>query len=130
VVTPNGGRAGSSVAVTFTGQDLEEPQSLLFSHPGFKVEPVLPPQPAADATKPAPQPAPPPVISKFKVTIAPDTPLGTHDVRLVNKWGVSNPRAFVVGDLTEVLEQVGAGRLQVGDLVQVEFVAGIPSIFD
>jgi hypothetical protein len=31
--------------------------------------------------------------------------LGTHDVRLVNKWGVSNPRAFVVGDLTEVLEK-------------------------
>jgi len=39
------------------------------------------------------------------VTIAPDTPLGLHDVRLVNKWGISNPRAFAVGDLPEVLEK-------------------------
>jgi hypothetical protein len=31
--------------------------------------------------------------------------LGIHDVRLVNKWGISNPRAFVVGDLAEVLEK-------------------------
>src|SRR5262249_54067490 len=28
-----------------------------------------------------------------------------HDCRLVNKWGVSNPRAFVVGDLAEVAEK-------------------------
>ena len=44
---------------------------------------------------------PPPQVTKFKVTIAADVPLGIHDVRLVNKWGVSNPRAFVVGDLTK-----------------------------
>jgi len=50
-------------------------------------------------------PAAKPVISRFKVTIAPDVPLGIHDVRLVNKWGVSNPRAFAVGDLVEVLEK-------------------------
>jgi hypothetical protein len=31
--------------------------------------------------------------------------VGIHDVRLVNMWGVSNPRAFVVGDLAEVLEK-------------------------
>ena len=41
----------------------------------------------------------------FKVTIAPGTPVGIHDVRLVNKWGVSNPRAFVVGDQAEVQEK-------------------------
>src|SRR5262249_37933059 len=44
-------------------------------------------------------------VTRFKVTIDPGTPLGVHDVRLVNKWGVSNPRAFMVGDLNEVMEK-------------------------
>src|SRR5262249_12846300 len=42
---------------------------------------------------------------KFKVTIPANTPLGIHDVRLVNKHGVSNPRAFMVGDLKEFIEK-------------------------
>jgi hypothetical protein len=50
-------------------------------------------------------PAPKPAVTKFKVTIAPNVPPGIHDVRLVNAWGVSNPRAFVVGDLPEVQEK-------------------------
>jgi hypothetical protein len=115
-VMPPGAKAGTTVEVTFTGTDLEEPQGLVFSHPGIKAEPVVPPEPAADPKKPADQkkpeakPAmkkgqPPPVVTKFKVTVPADTPPGIHDVRLVNKWGVSNPRAFVVGDQTEVLEK-------------------------
>jgi hypothetical protein len=102
-VTPPGGKAGTTVEVTVTGTHLEEPESLLFSHPGFKAEPIVPPAPPADPKKPMP-PAKP-AVTQFKVTIAPDTPLGIHDVRLVNKWGVSNPRAFVVGDLPEVVEK-------------------------
>src|SRR5205823_522689 len=64
---------------------------------------AAPPPPPADPKKPAPKlpPGPP----RFKVTIPEDTPMGIHDVRVVNKWGVSNPRAFVVGDLAEVLEK-------------------------
>jgi hypothetical protein len=31
--------------------------------------------------------------------------VGVHEARLVGKWGVSNPRAFVVGDLAEVPEK-------------------------
>jgi hypothetical protein len=44
-------------------------------------------------------------VTRFKVTIAANTPVGIHDVRLVNKWGVSNPRAFVVGDQADVVEK-------------------------
>src|SRR5581483_6787220 len=50
--------------------------------------------------KPAPAPA-----ARFKVTVGADVPLGIHDARLVNKWGISNARAFVVGDLPEVQEK-------------------------
>src|SRR4029079_10008583 len=39
------------------------------------------------------------------VTIAPDVPPGMYDVRVVGKYGVSNPRAFVVGDINEVYEK-------------------------
>src|SRR5689334_3065815 len=95
-IQPSGGKAGSTFEVTWTGTDLEEPQELRFSVPGIKAEPVLPPPaPAPDPKKPAPNPAPPPApVTKFKVTIPADAPLGIHDVRLVNKWGISNPRAF------------------------------------
>ena len=62
--------------------------------------PAARPEEAADQAGPAQPP-----VTKFKVTIGADVPLGIHDVRLVNKWGVSNARAFVVGDLPEVLEK-------------------------
>ena len=106
VLTPTGGKVGSTFEVAFTGTEVEEPDALLFSHPGIKGVPVIPPTPAPDPKQkdPAKQPMRPP-ISKFTVTIAPDVPVGFYDVRLVNKNGVSNPRRFVVGDLVEVAEK-------------------------
>jgi hypothetical protein len=105
-IMPIGGKAGTTVELTWTGTDLEEPQELRFSVPGIKAEPIKPATPAPDPTKPAPNPPPPPPpVTKFKVAIPADAPLGVCDIRLVNKWGVSNPRAFVVGDLPEVLEK-------------------------
>src|SRR5262249_27481401 len=97
-VFPAGARVGSSVEVTFSGTDIEEPESLPFSHPGLKADPIEPPEPPKDPKKPMPMPPQGGrrgmgrvAVTKFRVTIAPGTPLGYHDVRLVNKWGVSNP---------------------------------------
>ena len=106
-VFPCGGKVDTTVTVTFTGTDLEEPQSLTFSHSGLKAEPIIPPPPPPpDPKKKPPVPATPrPPITQFKVTIAANVPAGQYDVRLVNQWGVSNPRVFVVGDLPEVLEK-------------------------
>ncbi|HJT76472.1 MAG TPA: PPC domain-containing protein, partial [Gemmataceae bacterium] len=67
--------------------------------------PAAAPKKPADSKKKPPMPAAKPAVTKFKVTIAPNTPPGYHDVRLVNSWGISNPRAFVVGDLPEVQEK-------------------------
>jgi hypothetical protein len=109
VVTPCGGKAGTTVEVTFAGVDLEEPRALLFSHPSIKAEAIQPPPPPApDPKKPADPKAPPPPkpqVTKFRVTIAADAPIGNHDVRIVSKYGMSNPRVFVVGDLPEVAEK-------------------------
>lgn len=102
-VTPFGAKAGSMVELGFAGSDLENPEALWFSHPGIKATPVIPPPPKPDPKKPNEKPPQPPV-TRFTVTVAPDVPRGFHDVRLVNKWGVSNPRVFVVGDLNEVTE--------------------------
>src|SRR5437870_12797915 len=113
-VFPPGARAGTAIEVTFTGTDLEEPEGLLFSQAGIKADAVVPPEPPmppADAKQPAPavtkkgRNRPVPVVTKFKVTVPANVVPGIYDVRLFNKWGVSNPRAFVVGDLADVLEK-------------------------
>src|SRR5262245_2963298 len=107
-LTPTGGKVGASFEVTFAGTEVEEPQSLIFSHPGIKGVPIVPPLPTADPkAKPDPKAPPPkaPPITKITVTIDKAVPPGSYDVRLVNKWGISNPRIFVVGTLNEVAEK-------------------------
>jgi hypothetical protein len=109
-VFPAGGKVGGAVEVTLAGLNLEEPERLVFSHPGLKAE-RLTPTAAAPADPNPKRPGrgkrgrPAPTAVQFKVTIAAGTPLGCHDVRLVGKWGVSNPRTFMVGDLPEVAEK-------------------------
>src|SRR5207253_2684162 len=64
VVSPPGGKTGATVEVTFAGTDLDVPEALLFSHPGIKATPIIPPapQPKPDPKDPKktlpPQPAP------------------------------------------------------------------------
>ena len=97
-VSPCGAKAGTVVEVTCAGTDLEEPEKLLFSVPGFKAELVA-------AKEPEPKKAPmgrrrqrrnngPTSSIVYKVTVPPDAPLGVADVRIAGKWGVSNARAL------------------------------------
>ncbi|MFO0845556.1 MAG: PPC domain-containing protein [Gemmataceae bacterium] len=109
-VAPAGAKAGSTVEVTLFGRHLDEPQRLAFSHPGIKAEPVPTPPAEIDPKTKQPRPrkgvAPSTAdVAKFKVTVPAGVPLGVHDVRLVGRYGVSNPRAFTVGDLNEVEER-------------------------
>ena len=92
--------------VTVTGTDLEEPEKLYFSHSGIRGEYIAPPAPPPDPKKketspPKPNPGP----HKFRVTVDASVPPGTYDVRFAGRWGVSNPRAFVVGNLNETNEK-------------------------
>jgi hypothetical protein len=103
-VTPSGGKVGTTLEIGFVGQDIEDPAALLFSQSAISAEPIIPVLPPTDPKKPGVQPQRPPV-TRFKVTIPAGTPLGIHDVRLINKWGISNPRAFAVGDVVEILEK-------------------------
>ncbi len=109
-ITPMGAKVGTTVAeVTLQGTDLDEADALVFSHPGIKAEVVKPEPPKVDPKDPKKAPPPPPKAplppNKFKITVAADVPVGQYDVRAVNKFGVSNPRVFAVGDLPEVMEK-------------------------
>lgn len=84
-IQPLGAGAGTSTEVEVAGRDTEDVNALWFDHPGLKAELVKP--------------------GKFKISIASDVPEGTYDVRLVGRFGVSNPRLFAVSrDLVDVAE--------------------------
>jgi hypothetical protein len=85
---PLGGSAGTAVDLEITGADLDGVDSLLFDHPGIK----------ATFLK----------ERRFRLSIAVDVPPGTYDVRLVGRFGVSNPRLFSVSHgLAEVAQMAG-----------------------
>lgn len=85
-LTPLGGTAGAVVEIEIAGSNIEAVQTLLFDHPGFKAEHRK--------------------DRRFRVTIADDVPEGTHDVYLVDRFGISNPRLFAVSrGLTEVTKK-------------------------
>ncbi len=81
-----GASAGGSVEADYLGGDVEEVNSLLFDHPGLTAEHIK--------------------DRKFLIKVAGDVPAGTYDVRLVGRFGVSNPRLFSVSQgLTDAAEK-------------------------
>jgi hypothetical protein len=96
-VFPPGAKAGDTVELACSGHGFDGGEKLLFSAKGFSAEPVGP------ATSTKAQQGQPTSTAKFKVKVPKDA-VGTLDVRVVNKNGLSNPRAFVVGTLTDVSE--------------------------
>lgn len=84
-IYPCGGKQGTTVECVLSGGDLNDAVELYFSHPGLTARHIE--------------------KSKFAITIAPDAPLGPHDVRVVTPLGLSNFRAFVVGDVAEINEK-------------------------
>lgn len=103
-VFPPGAKAGATVEVTLSGSGFDGDEKLLFSDKGFKAERLG----TATVDPKAPKStkgmkAQPTASVKFKVT-APKDGSGMFDVRVVSQSGLSNPRAFVVGDLAEVNE--------------------------
>ena len=96
-IFPSGGQQGKTFEVSFSGVDLDEVEELIFSEPGITARRKM--------TEPGPfDEGPQPVPDQFTVTIAPEALPGICDVRAIGKYGISNPRAFAVGKLVEVLE--------------------------
>lgn len=96
-VFPPGAKQGTTIDVTIAGADLEGVSKLLFSDPGITaVQKTVPP----GLGETGPQGVP----GQFTLTIAADAKPGTTEVRAIGKYGVSNPRSFVVGTRPEINE--------------------------
>lgn len=90
-VFPPGGEVGNQVEVSLTGADLDEANQLHFSHPGITAKQKV------TGTNALPEP------NKFLVTIATNVPPGVYEARVAGRFGISNPRSFIVSDLPEIL---------------------------
>lgn len=73
-----GTSAGGEVEAEILGADIEAVHTLLFEHAGITAEPV------------------PEKERRFKIKVSDDVPVGTYDVYLVGRFGISNPRLFAV----------------------------------
>ncbi len=108
-VVPMGGQAGSTFELKVTCQDAEL-EGLYFNFPGVTAVPEGSEKTTLPKTAPMKKQITPKtpqglVTHRFKVTLPANAPLGIQDVRVVSKGGVSNPRAFVVSDQKEFVEE-------------------------
>lgn len=108
---PSGGSAGTTFELTVGGADLEEAAELSFSHPGITAA-----LKQTEATEQAPAQ---PVFGTFVVTVAADVPAGYYEARVRGRFGLSNPRRFVIDPLTTVVDNGNNRALDTAQTVAV-----------
>jgi hypothetical protein len=88
-LSPPAARAGSTVELSITGTDLDNATSLIFSASGITCAPKLNEKGE-------------PVANRFVATIPADAPAMICDARVAARYGVSNPRGFMITALPVV----------------------------
>jgi len=101
-VFPPGAKSGSTVEVAVTGAELDEVQ-LRFNHPGITAKALA-------------------AANQFAITVASDVPPGAYEARVLARFGLSNPRTFVVGTHAEVLEKGGNSSPETAQALALESV--------
>lgn len=93
-ITPLGGKPGSTVEFTFKGAELEGAKSILLSslQGGKSLMVPITQVPAKKGVLSAPLPA--------------DAPAGLYDIRIVARYGISNPRVFQISP-ANIFESTG-----------------------
>jgi hypothetical protein len=89
-IFPAGGQIGTTFEVSLTGVDLDDAKEIHFSTEGIAAKPKLNGSGQPDA-------------NKFIVTIASNVQPAVCDARVIGRFGISNPRVFVLDDLPEVI---------------------------
>lgn len=87
--TPMGGKVGSQVDLTITGENIDDADQLTFSDRHITASRKL-------------NAAGQPERNKYLVTIDKDCPVGVHEARVMTRLGISSSRAFSVGPLDEL----------------------------
>lgn len=109
-VAPSGAKAGSTVDVkVVAGANLEDLTDLKFNHAGIKATPKM----TESGGKKTP------VANTFVVTIAGNVPTGLYEVRAVGKYGMSNPRTFVIGKHDESTEKESNNTLETANEARI-----------
>src|SRR4051812_32395638 len=98
-VFPPGGERGKTVSVTIAGSDLEDVERLVWNHPGLTAQARTSSATPLEPARPKP--------NEFDVAIAGDVPCGIYEVRALGRFGLSNPRSFVVGERNELTDAAG-----------------------
>ena len=88
---PMGGQAGTEVEVTITGEHVDDPEELVFSHSGLRAVPLL------DSIGE-------PIPNKYLVSIAADCSPGLYEASVISRLGMSSTRIFSVGSLKELVQ--------------------------
>ena len=101
-IHPPGGQRGTTVEVRLVGSDLDDLERIEFFHPGFVASPVM-----GEPTEFDPEPRP--VAGRMRVQIAESVPPGAYDAVAVGRYGVSNPRIFMVGAAPEIVKPRSVG---------------------
>ena len=96
-IFPPGGKAGSQIEVQVAGSELEGASRIYFSHPSISAIPKRSPPDEVD-------PYGRPMADWFIVNIADGVGPGIYEARVFGRFGLSNPRAFVVGNLPELAD--------------------------
>mgnify|MGYP006150559475 FL=1 len=112
-VTPAGGTTGTTVEVTVAGADQDDLIRLVFSHPGVVATQVVTAAGEFDVN-------PTPVNNKFQVAIAADVPVGIYEVRAAGRFGLSSPRAFVVGTREQIIGSGSNHTLEAAQEIQAD----------
>jgi hypothetical protein len=121
-IFPAGGQRGTHVTLTVAGDNLAQVKGFFTTGSGLQAE-LLPPgeplRPPLVGPKPGEKPTAPDAkrYRQFRIAIAPDAPLGRHEVRVFDETGASNPRYFHIGDQPETVEQEPNDE-SVGQLVE------------
>ncbi len=114
-IFPPGAKQGQTVEVTLGGEEIDQVQSLRFSHPGITTKPVTR---EPNMFEKGPQPVP----GKFQVQVAANVPVGVYKARAIGRYGISNSRFFMVSDLNEINEKEGNNTLKDANEVPLETV--------
>jgi hypothetical protein len=113
-IFPPGAQIGVATEVKVDGADLDDAKELRFSYSGISA-----------TLKSA---------NRFTVT-ATNVPAGIYDVRVIGRFGASNPRAFVIGDRPEFISAgtnkslATAQEIPAGATVTGKAIANAPEFF-
>lgn len=88
---PMGGKVGTELEVTITGEHLEDVGDLIFSDSRITAKRKL-------------DTASVPVANQYIVSIAANCPVGLYEARVMTRLGISSSRIFSVGTLNEIVQ--------------------------